>query len=169
MAHPGSHPTAQAHQDMFSCVAYTHTCSDFQTWPSRPTPQTQMKSVTVPGNPRWNGASSVLSQGANSDQLYLNVAPPTPTPCPLTKVVRRARAGQTPPLVLIFHAMQHADSSQPSIFTPLWFFSLQSFASCTLRSLPAWQPPITWFQTQLILTTTSATTAIVRSCSTGQL
>ena len=69
---------------------------------------------------------SVLSPVMNSDQLYLNVAPPPPLLS----------------LVLILYAMQPADSSQPSIFTLLSFSACSHCASCTLGSLWAWQSPL---------------------------
>ena len=43
--------------------------------------------------------------------------------------------------MLIVYEMQPADSSQPSIFTPLSFSAYSHCASCTLGSLQAWQSP----------------------------
>ena len=60
-----------------------------------------------------------------------------------------------PSLVLVVYEVQSADSPQPSVFTPLSFFSLQSL--CLVHTgRPtgvAVSHCMTWFQTQLILTT----------------
>ena len=46
-----------------------------------------------------------------------------------------------PSLVLIVYEIQSADSSQPSVLTPLSFSAYSLGASCTLGSLRAWQSP----------------------------
>ena len=60
-----------------------------------------------------------------------------------------------PSLVLILDAMQPAHSPQPSIFQPLFFFSLRSLC-LTHTGNPtgvALSHCITWFQSQLLRTT----------------
>ena len=57
--------------------------------------------------------------------------------------------------LLLKKKVQPADSSRPSVCTPLSFSAYCLCASCTLGRLWAWAAfhCITWFQTQLILTT----------------
>ena len=85
--------------------------------PSSPVFCVSLSPVTL----NWNWASNVLRPVVNSDQLCLDVAPP-------------------PSLVLISYAMQPADSSQPSVFTPLSFSAYSHCASCTLGSIFFFSP-----------------------------
>ena len=89
-------------------------------------------SPTTPNKLEWGQQCSLPQE--NSDQLYLNVNHPDP--------------------ILIVYDVQSADASQPSIFAPLFFYSIQSL--CLMHTGKptgvAVSHCITWFQIQLILT-----------------